>query len=83
MIDPGGNKGGQQLLNEFVSELAINLPKFMESTAKEKANTLLKIIGVGDQLYQLEHQEQEVYNNRRAIGRYQIKKRSSLMNILI
>lgn len=68
VIDPNGNKGGQQLLNEFVEQLAINLPKFMEQTAKEKANTLLKIIGVGDELYALETKEQQLYNQRHTIG---------------
>lgn len=68
VIDPDGNRSGQQLLNSFVEELAINLPRFLHSTDKEKADTLLKIIGVGDQLQALERQEQETYNNRRAIG---------------
>lgn len=68
VIDPNGNKGGQQLLNEFVEQLALDLPRFMHSTAKEKAQTLLKIIGVGDMLYTLETQEQTLYNNRHAIG---------------
>ena len=31
VIDPSGNKAGQQLLNGFVEELAINLPKFTEA----------------------------------------------------
>lgn len=68
VIDPDGQKGGQQLLDSFVEELAINLPKFMNSTSKEKANILLQIIGVGDQLHELEAKEKELYNNRRAIG---------------
>lgn len=68
VIDPNGQKGGQQLLDSFVEELAINLPKFMNSTNKDKANILLQIIGVGNQLYELEKQENELYNNRRAIG---------------
>ena len=68
VTDPEGNKGGQQLLNEFVEQLALNLPKFMESSNKEKADTLLKIIGVGDKLSELERQEKELYNKRTAIG---------------
>ncbi|MGN1332076.1 MAG: AAA family ATPase [Lachnospiraceae bacterium] len=68
VTDPEGNKGGQQLLNEFVEQLALNLPKFMEANGKEKADTLLKIIGVGDKLMQMEHQEKELYNRRLAIG---------------
>ena len=68
VIDPNGQKGGQQLLDSFVEELAINLPKFMESTPKEKADTLLQIIGVGNKLAELELKENELYNNRHAIG---------------
>lgn len=68
VTDPSGNKGGQQLLNELVEQLALDLPKFMESSGKEKAQTLLKIIGVGDQLAVLDQQEKEMYNKRLAIG---------------
>ncbi|MDU5143543.1 MAG: AAA family ATPase [Paenibacillus dendritiformis] len=68
VIDPNGQKGGQQLLDSFVEELAIDLPKFMHASNKEKANILLRIIGVGDQLHELEVKEQEIYNRRHAIG---------------
>lgn len=69
VTDPNGEKGGQQLLNEFVEQLALDLPKFMEASGKEKAAVLLNIIGVGDQLTVLEKQEKEQYNERQAIGR--------------
>lgn len=69
VTDPNGQKAGQQLLNEFVEQLAINLPKFMESSGKEKARTLLRIIGVGDRLSELEKEETDLYNERQAIGR--------------
>lgn len=68
VIDPNGRKGGQALLDAFVSQFALNLPKFMNSSSKEKANTLLQIIGVGDKLYELETKEESVYNQRHAIG---------------
>lgn len=68
VTDPSGNKGGQQLLNEFVEQLALDLPKFMEASGREKAQTLLKIIGVGDQLAALDQEENELYNQRRTIG---------------
>jgi predicted ATP-dependent endonuclease of OLD family len=68
VIDPNGKKGGQQLLSEFVEQLALDLPRFMQSNNKEKANTLLQIIGVGDKLFELERKEQDVYNRRHAIG---------------
>ena len=63
VTDPTGQRAGQQLLNSFVEELALNLPKFMESSGKEKADTLLKIIGVGDQLTALEFKEKQLYNS--------------------
>jgi chromosome segregation ATPase len=68
VIDPNGQKGGQQLLDSFVEELAIDLPKFMKATSKDKAGILLRIIGVGQQLHELETKEQEVYNRRHTIG---------------
>ena len=68
VIDPSGNRAGQQLLNEFVSQFALDIPKFMESNNKKKADILLQIIGVGDQLFELEQKEEELYNKRRYIG---------------
>ena len=69
VTDPSGQKGGQQLLNEFVEQLALDLPRFMEASGKEKAAVLLNIIGVGDRLALLEKQEKEQYSDRQAIGR--------------
>lgn len=74
VIDPSGNKGGQQLLNEFIESFALNLPKFMEANAKEKADILLRIIGVGDKLFELEKEENEIYNSRHAIGQIAAQK---------
>lgn len=68
VTDPYGNKSGQQLLNSFLEPLALDLPKFMNSTTKEKADILLHIIGVGNQLADLEHQEKELYAQRHAVG---------------
>lgn len=68
VTDPSGQKAGQQLLDSFVEELALNLPKFIESSAKDKANTLLQIIGVGDKLWELDRKEERLYNERRTIG---------------
>lgn len=74
VIDPSGNKGGQQLLNEFIESFALNLPKFMEANAKEKADILLRIVGVGDKLFELEKEENEIYNSRHAIGQIAAQK---------
>ena len=68
VTDPSGRKGGQQLLNEFVEQLALDLPKFLSANDREKSDTLLQIVGVGDALYHLDQQKQELYNNRHALG---------------
>jgi predicted ATP-dependent endonuclease of OLD family len=69
VTDPQGRTGGQKLLNEFVSQFALNLPKFINSSPKEKANTLLQVIGIGEELAVLEAEEERIYNERLAFGR--------------
>ena len=69
VTDPTGNRAGQQILDGFISKLALDLPKFMQASDSEKANTLLNIIGVKDQLTALEKQENDIYQERTAIGR--------------
>ena len=68
VTDPSGLRSGQQLLNEFVDEMALNLPKFMAQSNREKADTLLRIIGIGHTLNQLQQQEKDLYNQRHTIG---------------
>lgn len=74
VIDPAGRKGGQQLLNEFVEQFALDLPRFMSQTSKEKANVLLRIIGVEDQLKKLDYDETTTFNRRREVGRIALQK---------
>nr|DAM53592.1 MAG TPA: STRUCTURAL MAINTENANCE OF CHROMOSOMES PROTEIN [Caudoviricetes sp.] len=69
VTDPKGEKGGQRLLDEFVEKLALDLPKFLESSDKEKAAVLLHVIGVDSELTKLEKSENELYQERLAIGR--------------
>ena len=69
VVDPNGQKAGQQLLDEFVEYLALDLPRFMEASTKEKADILLKIIGVGDRLIEMSTKESQLYNRRLEIGR--------------
>lgn len=69
VTDPTGKRAGQTLLDSFVEKLAIDLPKFMNSTSKEKADILLQIIGVGEQLAVYNQKENELYQERLAVGR--------------
>lgn len=69
VTDPSGKKAGQNLLNSFIEQLALDLPKFMNKTNKEKAEVLLNIIGVGDQLAVYQKQENDLYQERLTVGR--------------
>lgn len=75
VIDPSGQKAGQQLLDSFIEKLALNLPKFMDARNDEKAETLLQIIGVGDQLGALDRKEKSLYNQRLEVGRIADRKK--------
>ncbi|MCR5123447.1 MAG: AAA family ATPase [Ruminococcus sp.] len=75
VLDPSGNRAGQQLLNGFVEAFALDLPRFMNGSSKDKADTLLKIIGVGDRLYELDREEKRLYDERRFTGQIADQKR--------
>ena len=68
VTDPEGGKSGQQILDKLIGEMALNVPKFMESCPKEKADYLLQILGIGEELTKLEMKEKKVYEERHAIG---------------
>jgi DNA repair exonuclease SbcCD ATPase subunit len=65
--DPAGGRGGQMLLNEFVSEFALSLGKFLVQSDKEKTKTLLQIIGVDLTPYEERHKK--LYAEREQTGR--------------
>lgn len=68
VTDPEGRRNGQRLLDEFVEELALNLPKFLAMRDDEKAEVLLNTLGVGPQLAELDKREQAAYDKRHAFG---------------
>lgn len=68
VTDSSGQKAGQTLLNQFVEQLALDMPRFMAATDKEKASTLLRVIGLEEEIRALELEEQKLYNERRAVG---------------
>lgn len=69
VIDPSGARGGQRLLDSFVEELALNLPKFMAMKNDEKAKVLLSILGIEDQLKAIDAEEKAAYDERTMQGR--------------
>lgn len=68
VTDPSGKRAGQQLVNSFVEELALNLPKFMAMGDREKADELLKIVGVGEDLARLDRELAQLSEKRLTLG---------------
>jgi len=66
VTDPEGQKAGQKLLDSFINEFALDLPKFMQASDRDKAKILLQLIGVGDKLADLERKEKALYDKRQA-----------------
>lgn len=68
VTDSRGLKGGQALLDEFVGQLALDLPRFMVASDKERADYLLGILGVSDELARIDGEIQRTYDERRWVG---------------
>ncbi len=64
VTDPNGVVSGQQLLNEFIPQFALDIPKFTNWSDKEKAEILLQVIGIGEELAEIETEEKRIYNER-------------------
>ena len=68
VTDPTGRRSGQQLLNAFIEPLALDLPRFMEASDREKADILLKIIGIGAELHTRDLEIKSLYDKRTFTG---------------
>jgi len=75
VTDPTGRKAGQTLLNSFISQFALDLPKFLNANNKEKAKTLLQTLGIEDQLTALDNEEHKRADERLLSGREAERKR--------
>ena len=75
VTDPTGRRSGQQLLNAFVEPLALDLPRFMDATDKEKADILLRIIGIGIELHARDLEIKALYDKRTFTGQLASQKK--------
>lgn len=69
VTDPTGMRAGQKLLDAVIEVLALNLPKFLEASGKEKAKVLLHTLGIEEQLEALDKEEKKAYDDRTLAGR--------------
>ena len=75
VTDPTGRRSGQQLLNAFVEPLALDLPRFMEASDKEKADILLRIIGIDTELHTRDLEIKALYDKRTFTGQLAAQKK--------
>lgn len=75
VTDPTGRRSGQQLLNAFIEPLALDLPRFMEASDKEKADILLRIIGIGTELHTRDLEIKSLYDKRTFTGQLAAQKK--------
>lgn len=77
VTDKDGARHGQELLDSFISEIAIDLPKFYNASAKEKAHMILATLGIEEKLAELAKREKEKYDTRTMVGREADKKQKA------
>lgn len=68
VISPDGSLGGQKLLDGFISTFALDVPRFMIASGKEKAKIMLDALGLRDEVIRLSDEENRIYNERHALG---------------
>ena len=68
VTDATGRRRGQKLLDDFIEELALNLPKFLAMRDDDKADVLLRTLGIAEQLAALDIREKKAYDQRHDYG---------------
>lgn len=69
VTDREGARHGQELLDAFISNIAIDLPKFYNASSKDKAHMILDTLGIEEKLEELARREKEKYDTRTVVGR--------------
>ena len=69
VTDPNGMKGSQSLLNSFITEFALDLPKFLDGTDKDRVTALLQTLGIDEQLASIDGKIRDASQERQMVGR--------------
>ena len=75
VTDPSGQRAGQKLLDSFVGEFSLDLPKFMALDSKKKGEVLLGLVPERERLEALDRDERKCYDERLIAGREAERKR--------
>lgn len=81
VTDVNGGKGGQALLDAFISQLALDLPRFMMGSDADKATALLQTLGIDEELSTIDEQIRSTYQDRQLVGRDAKSKRMYADNL--
>jgi energy-coupling factor transporter ATP-binding protein EcfA2 len=69
VTDREGARHGQELLDAFIGNIAIDLPKFYNASSRDKAHMILDTLGIEEKLAELAKREKEKYDTRTMVGR--------------
>lgn len=75
--DEDGKVVGQRLLDKYITKFALDLPRFINGTDKERCDVLLKALGVQDEVERLDSAIESEYGERTLIGRLRDQKRKA------
>lgn len=64
VTDTDGKKSGQKLLDAFIGEFSLNLPKFLAAKDEDKALFLLRTLGIEEKLDDIDRREKSAYDRR-------------------
>ena len=77
VYDENGKLSRQRLLDQFITKFALDLPKFLNGSDKDRAEILLKALHIEDKVETLDAAIQSEYEERTIIGRIRDQKRKA------
>ena len=77
VFDETGRLSRQKLLDQYISKFALDLPRFLNGTDKERADILLKALHIEDKVNELDEAIESEYTDRTIIGRIRDQKKKA------
>ena len=76
--DANGEVNRQRILDKYLTTFALDLPKFLNGSDKDRCEILLRALHVEDRINKLDEEIQNEYDERTIIGRYADQKRKAV-----
>lgn len=77
VYDENGKLSRQKLLDQFITKFALDLPRFLNGSDKDRASILLKALHIEDKVNELDEAIQSEYDERTIIGRLRDQKKKA------